>query len=88
MEITQIEIFPFDTKDIGGSTLAVADITLDNIITIRSVKIIESKTGGLFVTYPSQRGKNGEFHNIVVVNDKELAKKIRDRVVEEYKKLV
>ncbi|MBU1625847.1 SpoVG family protein [bacterium] len=86
MEITEVEIFPFDTKEMGGNTIAIADVTFDNVIKIKSFKIIESKSGGLFVTYPSQRGKDGSFYDIVIVKDKELQKEIRNRIVEEYKK--
>lgn len=86
MEITEVEIFPFDTKDMGGNTVAIADLTFDNALKIKSFKLIESKSGGLFVTYPSQRGKDGSFYDIVIVQDKELQKAIRDRIVEEYKK--
>ena len=60
LEITEIEIFPFNTKDVGGNTLAIADITLDNAIKIKSIKLLETKSGGLFLAYPNQRGKNGD----------------------------
>ena len=88
MDITQIDIFPFDTKDIGGNTLALADITFDDALKIKSLKLIESKTGGIFVTYPSQRGRDSKFYDIVIIKDKMLKQKIRDRILEEYKKLI
>jgi len=87
MEITEIEIFPFDTKGVGGNTLAIADVTLDEAIKIKSIRLTESKSGGIFLSYPSIRGKTGNFIDIVVIKDNKLKKKIRDRVVEEYKRL-
>jgi stage V sporulation protein G len=86
MEITEVEIFPFDTKDMGGNIVAIADVSFDNSIKIKSFKIIESKSGGLFVTYPSLRGKDGSFYDLIIVQDKDLQKAIRDRIVQEYKK--
>ena len=86
MEITDIEIFPFETGDIGGNTLAIADVTFDKQLKIKALKIVQTKSGGIYVAYPNLRGRDGKYHDIIIVNDRELKKKIRDRVVEEYKK--
>jgi len=49
MEITEVKIYPFDTTSYGGRTKAFAEITIDGILTIRGLRVVEAKSGGLFV---------------------------------------
>ncbi|MDH5638947.1 MAG: SpoVG family protein, partial [Nitrospinota bacterium] len=58
IEITDVRIYPFDTHGAGGKTLAMAQITIDGAITIRGFRIIGGKNGGVFLGFPSTKGKD------------------------------
>ncbi|MBU1007444.1 MAG: septation protein SpoVG family protein [Candidatus Omnitrophica bacterium] len=55
MEITEVRIFP--REGLKSKLKAYATITIDNAFVVRSIKIIEGKTG-LFVAMPSRRMKD------------------------------
>ncbi len=87
MEITNVEIYPFDTSGTGGRVRAVADITLDNLLLIRGIKIVESKHGGLFIVFPQRRAPSGNFVEIVQPLSREFHDKIRRAVIDKYKEM-
>lgn len=88
MEITDIKIYPFDTGKIGGRVRAVAEVTIDNILLIKDIKIVQSKTGGLFLSFPKKKSSSGNFVEIVQIIDKEFSEKIRRVVIDSYKDML
>jgi stage V sporulation protein G len=88
MEITDVKITPFDTGTGYGRIRAYAAVTLDGVLTILGIKVMESDTGGLFLAYPSIKGRSASYHDVVEVLDKELERRIRDRVVTEYREQI
>lgn len=87
MEITDITIYPFDTGKLGGRVRAVAEIVIDGKILIKDIKIVQSKTGGLFLSFPKKRSSSGNFVDIVQIMDKDFSEKIRRKIIDEYKKV-
>lgn len=85
IDITEIRIYPFDTSGAGGKTLAMAEITISGSILIKGFRVIQAKSGGLFVGFPSSKGKDGAWRETVVALDNETKTMIRDKIVEEYK---
>ncbi|VAX20772.1 hypothetical protein MNBD_NITROSPINAE03-1558 [hydrothermal vent metagenome] len=85
IEITEIKIYPFDTSGVGGKTLAMAEITVNNALLIRGFRVIQTKSGGLFVGFPSVKGKDGKWRDQVAAIDNLAQTTIRDRIIEEYK---
>jgi stage V sporulation protein G len=85
MEITEVRIYPFDTTSYGGKTKAFAEITLNGTLTIRGLRVIESKSGGLFVSYPSQVGREGKPRSLVIFTDNKLREQIRRVVIDAYR---
>jgi stage V sporulation protein G len=85
MEITEVKIYPFDTTSYGGRTKAFVEITVDGLLTIRGLRVIESKSGGLFVSYPSQVGREGKPRSLVIFENNKLREQIRRAVIDAYR---
>ena len=83
-----MKIYPFDTSTTGGKVKAMAEVEIGHGLLIKGLKIVEGRNGGIFVGYPSRRGKDGVYHEIVqpVSRDAEVA--IRQAVVDAYKKSI
>ncbi|HHG74977.1 SpoVG family protein [Persephonella sp.] len=88
MEITEVKIYPFDTSRIGGRVRAVADITIDDVLVIKGIKVVESKHGGLFISFPKKASSKGTYVDIVQSLDNEFTEKVRRAVVDRYKELM
>jgi len=88
MEITEVKIYPFDTSRIGGRVRAVADITIDDVLVIKGIKVVESKHGGLFISFPKKASSKGTYVDIVQSLDNEFTEKVRRAVVDRYKQLM
>ena len=86
MEITGVKVFPFEPGDLQKNLKAYAEITLDDALILKGIKIFEKENGGIFITFPAIQGKDKTFHDIVVPKTPEIKKQIRDAVVEVYKK--
>jgi stage V sporulation protein G len=86
MKIMEVKIFPFEPGDIQKNLKAYAEITLDDTLILRGIKIFEKENGGIFITFPAIQGKDKTFHDVVIPKKPEMKKEIRDAVVESYKK--
>ena len=84
MEITEVKVFP--ARD-DGRLKAYATIVFDNCFIIRDLKVIEGHKG-LFVSMPSRKRKDGTFRDIVHPLNSETRRKIEERVIEEYNRVV
>ncbi|MCX7761134.1 MAG: SpoVG family protein [Hydrogenothermaceae bacterium] len=88
MKITEVRVYPFDTGKIGGRVRAVAEVIIDDILLIKDIKIVQSKTGGLFLSFPKKRSSSGKFVDIVQPLDKDFSESIRRAVVDKYKEMM
>ncbi|MBI3328098.1 MAG: septation protein SpoVG family protein [Nitrospinae bacterium] len=86
IHISGIRIYPFETSGMGGHIRAYADITLDASLLVKGLRVIEGTSGGLFVAFPAQRGRDGRYHDLVVPLDAETREYIRSTVVEAFKR--
>ncbi len=85
MKITSIRIFPFDTGTRGGKIRGVADVEVDNTLLIKGIRILESRSGGLFLGMPSIRTREGEYRETVTLIEKSFADDFRHEVIEAYR---
>lgn len=85
MTITAVKIYPFDSGGRDSSLRAYADVTFDDAVLIKGFRVIASKNGGLFVGFPSQKGKDGRFHDMVELKSEALRSSLRTAVIEAYK---
>ena len=86
MEITEVKIFTFEPGDLQKNLKAYAEITVDDALIFRGIKIFEKENGGIFITFPAIQGKDKTFHDIVVPKTPDIKSQIRDAVVGVYKK--
>lgn len=88
IEITKVRIYPFDTSTTGGKVKAMAEIEIGHGLLIKGLKVVEGKHGGVFVGYPSRKGKDGIYREIVQPIDRDTEAAIRQAVIDEYKKSI
>ncbi len=87
MEVTRIRIYPFDTSSRRGSIRAFAEIELNGKLLIRGIRIIESKTGGLFIGWPGQKTTTGEYRDLVEIIDGETNRQLRHHIIHAFTNL-
>ena len=85
MTITAVKIYPFDSGEPDSSMRAYADVTFNDVILIKGFRVLTSKTGGLFVGFPSQKSKDGQFRDTVEFKSEELKSKLRSAILEAFK---
>ncbi len=85
LTITQVKIYPFETGEAASPIKAYAEVTLDDCVVIRGIRVLQSKQGGLFLGFPSRKGRDHEYHDLVLIKDPEFKARLRDRVIEAYK---
>ena len=85
MIITAVKIYPFDSGEPDSSMKAYADVTFNDVVLIKGFRVLISKTGGLFVGFPSQKDKNGQFRDTVEFKSEELKFEVRSAILDAYK---
>jgi len=85
MNVTDIKVFPFKNGD--GKFKAFAHIVLNGTLRLTGLKVVEGENG-LFVGYPSEKGKDGQFYDIVHPVTRETRNMIQDAVLANYEKAV
>lgn len=74
----------FKRESAGAPSIkAYANITLDDIIVIRDIKIVDGKNG-LFIAFPNRKMPNGEYKDIVFPITKEAREQIIKIILDEY----
>jgi stage V sporulation protein G len=86
INISQVRIYPFETSSLGGRTRAYADVTIDACLVLKGLRVVEGAGGGLFVAFPTQRGRNGRYYDLVVPLDAATREYIRTAVIEAFKR--
>ena len=87
MNITAVRIFPFETREAGGRTVAYAEIEIDGGLLVRGLRVMETGSRGLFVGYPAQRVRREKLVELVVPLTSEARRAIHRAVVGEYKRV-
>jgi len=88
LRVTRVMIYPFDTSSLGGRVKAMADVELDGEVVIKGFKVISSKKGGIFISYPSKRSQSGKFYEIFFPLSKKLRDQIREEILKAYEEAV
>ena len=66
-----------------SNTKAFIDLKLDDTLVIKGLKLVEGKEG-LFLSFPSTKGKYGKYYNSVYSLDKEWLKQLQDACFKKY----
>ena len=85
MTITEIKIYPFDSGEPDSFLRAYADVTIDHAILIKGFRVLTSQNGGLFVGFPSRKGKDGKYYDMVELKSEDLQSDLRSAILEAYK---
>ena len=67
----------------NSKTRAFVDLSLDDTLVIKGLTLVEGKDG-LFLTFPSTKGKYEKYYNSVYSLDKEWKKLLQDACVKKY----
>ena len=77
-----IRIYPINNGQ-NNDTKAFASVTVDDLIAIRGIRVVEGEKG-LFTTMPQSKDKNGGYHDIAFPLNGDLRKEINKAILEKY----
>nr|DAV42019.1 MAG TPA: SpoVG [Caudoviricetes sp.] len=66
-----------------SKTKAFIDLELDDTLVIKGLTLVEWKDG-LFLSFPSKKGKDGEYYKSVYSLDKEWLELLQDACIKKY----
>jgi stage V sporulation protein G len=67
----------------SSKTKAFIDLELDDTLVIKGVTLVEGKDG-LFLSFPSTKGKDGKYYNSLYSLDKEWTQLLQDACIKKY----
>ena len=70
-----------------GNVKAIASANLDDCFAVKNIRVIEGKNG-LFVSMPSYKGADGEYHDLCFPTTPEMRKQLNNAVEEAYKQAI
>lgn len=73
--------------DGNSKTKAFIELCLDKTLVIKGLSIVEGSRG-LFLAFPSSKGKDGKYYNSIYSMDKDFSKKLEDACIEKYNEIV
>ena len=80
-----IDVKRFNRVDNGGKVKGFADVTLEDTITVRGIRLIEGPNG-LFAGMPRRKEKDGSYHDIVMVELAPFRQALTNALIREYQK--
>lgn len=89
LEKVHIKITNIRIRKINGrkNIKAIADITINHIITIYGLKIINSYNGELFVAMPCYQNVYKDYIDIISILDTHIQQEINEIILNEYSKM-
>ena len=71
----------------SGSIKAIASANLGDCFAVKGIKVMEGKNG-LFVSMPSQKGKDGNYHDICFPITPDFRNQLNNAVVQAYQQTI
>lgn len=68
----------------SSKTKGFIDLELDDTLVIKGLTLVEGEDG-LFLSFPSKKGKDGQYYNSVYSLDKEWRNLLQDACIKKYK---
>ncbi len=84
MEVKVLRFYPFPLRLKNATLLGYADISLDDLLEVKGIKLLKKDNGGVFILPPSVQLKDGSFVEVVKFTDRNLREKIRKTLKEYY----
>ena len=85
LTLTEIKVYPYKNGD--SKVKGFAQVVLNGMLRLHGLRIVEGENG-LFVGYPAEKGKDGQFYDIVHPVTRETRNIIQDAVLADYEKAV
>lgn len=71
---------PYDSS---SKTKAFIELALDNTLVIKGMTLVEGSKG-LFLSFPSSKGKDGKYYNSIYSMDKEFTGQLEEACIKKY----
>lgn len=84
MNITEIRVTKTPDR---GNQVAYASLTFDNEFVVKDVRILQSKEGALFISFPQRKKKDDTYEDIFFPLTKALRESIQVDVIAKYESL-
>lgn len=68
----------------SSKTKGFIDLELDDTLVIKGLTLVEGKNG-LFLSFPSTKGKDGKYYNSIYSLDKEWVNLLQEACIKKYK---
>ena len=81
---TKITCYPYNGN---SKTKAFIDLCLDETLVIKGLTLVKG-SHGLFLCFPSSKGKDGKYYNSIYSMDKEFTDKLEDVCIKKYNEAV
>lgn len=78
--ITEITCRPYSGT---SNTKAFIDLKVNDTLVIRGLALVEGKKG-LFLSFPSKKGKDGKYYNSIYSLDKEWSELLQNACIRKY----
>lgn len=69
--------------DGNSKTKAFIELVLDNTLVIKGMTLVEGSKG-LFLSFPSTKGKDGKYYNSIYSMDKEFTGQLEEACIKKY----
>lgn len=79
-----ITCHPYDSN---SKTKAFIDLCLDKTLVIKGITLVEG-SHGLFISFPSSKGKDGKYYNSIYSMDKEFTGQLESACIKKYNEVV
>lgn len=76
----KITCHPYDGN---SKTKAFIELVLDNTLVIKGMTLVEGSKG-LFLSFPSSKGKDGKYYNSIYSMDKEFTGQLEEACIKTY----
>ena len=78
-----IEVTRFVRLDKAGALQAFCDVTIERLVLIKGIRVVEGRTGP-FVSMPRQQSKNSKWYDNVVILNKSIRDEMNRLILEAY----
>jgi stage V sporulation protein G len=85
MQVTEVKVFPI--KNAQTKVRAFATLVFNNCFKVTGLRIVEG-ANGLFIGYPSEKGRDGKYYDIIKPITRNGVDLVQDIVLREYDQAV
>lgn len=85
-DVLGVHVKVYPAKE-AGSLLAFASVNLGGCFAVNGIRIMDTKKG-TFIAMPSQKGKDGKYHDLCCPTTKEMRQALNAAILDEYQRAV